>query len=96
MRILMIFFYLLLIVLGVSFAALNAGSAVVDLYVKTITLPVSVIIVISFGLGLLLGFFMSLLRRFRLKIEATKLKSHLKLCEQEIKNLRDIPLKDTH
>lgn len=94
MRIFMIFFYLVLILLGVGFAALNAGPAVVNLYVKTLTLPVSVIIVLSFGLGLILGFFMSLLRRLRLKMEATKLKNHLKLCEQEIKNLRDIPLKD--
>lgn len=96
MRLFMLFFYLILIVLGVSFAVLNASPAVVNLYIKTMTLPVSVIIVISFSLGLVLGFCMSLLRRMRLKMEASKLKNHLKLCEQEIKNLRDIPLKDTH
>ncbi|WP_028387609.1 lipopolysaccharide assembly protein LapA domain-containing protein [Legionella fairfieldensis] len=96
MRLLMMLFYLLLILLGVSFAALNASSVEVNLYFKTITMPISVLMTIMLGIGLLLGFLLFLYRYWRLKVAYLKIKSQLKLTEKEIKNLRAIPLKDQH
>ena len=96
MRVFIWIFYLILVLLGVTFAALNAGTVEVNLYIKTMQIPIAVLITFVFGIGLLLGFFLSLLRYWRLKMELLKIKSQLKISAKEIKNLRDIPLKDQH
>lgn len=96
MRLLMILFYLLLILVGVSFAALNASSVEVNFYVTTMTMPISILMTIMLGIGILIGFLIFLLRYWRLKRELAKIRNQLRLTEKEIKNLRDIPLKDQH
>lgn len=96
MRILMIIFYLVLILVGVSFAVLNASPVSINLYFTTFKLPISVLMTITLGIGVLIGAFLLLTKYWRLKIEHHKIKSQLKLTEKEIKNLRSIPLKDQH
>ncbi|STY29424.1 Predicted membrane protein [Legionella wadsworthii] len=96
MRILMMVIYLLLIVIGVSFAALNANSVDVNLYFKKISMPISVLMTIMLGIGILLGFMLFIVRYWRLKAECYRIKNQLKLTEKEIKNLRSIPLQDQH
>ncbi|QRN03921.1 DUF1049 domain-containing protein [Legionella sp. MW5194] len=96
MRLLMILFYLLLILVGVSFAALNANSVEVNFYVTTVTMPISILMTIMLGIGILVGFLIFLLRYWRLKRELARVRNQLRLTEKEIKNLRDIPLKDQH
>ncbi|MGQ3891392.1 LapA family protein [Legionella sp. CNM-4043-24] len=96
MRILMIIFYLVLILAGVSFAALNAGSVQINLYVSTVSMPIAVLMTIMLGIGLLLGLLLFVWRYWRLKVDYMKLKNQLKLSEKEVKNLRDIPLKNQH
>jgi lipopolysaccharide assembly protein A len=82
--------------LGVSFAALNAGSVPLNLYVTTFTLPISVLMAIMVGVGLIIGLSLFLARFWKLKVEILKIKNQLKITEKEIKNLRDIPLKNQH
>lgn len=89
-------FYLLLILFGISFAALNAVSVPVNLYVTKLTLPISVLMIVILGLGVCLGFCLFLARYWRLKAEHRKILSQLKLTEREIKNLRSIPIQDQH
>jgi len=96
MRILMTIFYLLLIILGVSFAALNAKATQINLYLMTLQLPVSVLMILMLGFGMMIGFFLFIGRYWRLKTECYKIRSQLKLTEKEIKNLRAIPLHDQH
>lgn len=96
MRLLMLLVYLVLILLGVSFAALNASSVAVNFYFKTINMPISVLMTIMLGLGLFVGFLLFLYRYWRLKVDYLKLRNQLKLFEKEIKNLRSIPLKNQH
>ena len=96
MRIVMTVFYLLLILAGISFAALNASSVPVNLYFTVLTLPIAVWMTMMWGLGILFGFFLFLCRYWRLKGELHKVKNQLKMTEKEIKNLRSIPLKDQH
>ncbi|KTD15613.1 hypothetical protein Lgra_0279 [Legionella gratiana] len=96
MRILMLVIYILLIVIGVSFAALNATSVDVNFYFETISMPISVLMTIMLGVGVLIGFILFVARYWRLKAECHKLKNQLKLTEKEIKNLRSIPLQDQH
>lgn len=94
MRIIVILFYLVLIFAGVSFAALNASAVVVNLYFSTLSMPISVLMTLMLGIGIMIGFFMFMLRYLRLKSEYRKLKNQFKLTEQEIKNLRTIPVSD--
>ncbi len=96
MRIIMTLFYLILMVIGVSFAALNASSVPVNFYIVTFKMPVSVLMIVTLGVGIVVGFFLFLARYWRLKNEHRKLKTQLKLTEKEIKNLRAIPLQDQH
>jgi putative membrane protein len=90
----MIILYLFLAIIGVSFAVLNANVVQVNLYFTTLSMPVSLLVVIMLGIGLLLGFFLFLSKYWRLKRDYSRTKNQLKLTEQEIKNLRDIPIKD--
>ncbi len=96
MRMVMMLFYLVLILLGVSFAALNANSVHVNFYVTTVSMPVSILMTLMFGVGMVGGFFIFALRYWRLRSDYRKLKSQLKLTEIEIKNLRTIPVTDNY
>jgi putative membrane protein len=96
MRILMAIFYLVLILFGVSFSALNARPITLNLYITTMTFPLSLLMMLMLGIGLLFGFILFFGRYWRLKAECHKIKGQLKLTEKEIKNLRAIPLHDQH
>lgn len=94
MRIVMVIFYLLLIFIGASFAALNASSVKINLFFTSFTMPLSVLVIIAVIIGVLLGSLVFLGKYWRLKAEQHKLKNQLKLTEKEIRNLRSIPLND--
>lgn len=94
MHIIAIVFYLCLVIIGVSFAALNASAVTLNLYFKTFTLPIAVFILIAFTGGVLFGMILLLGRNWRLKAKIYKINHQLHLMEREIKNLREIPLKD--
>ena len=96
MRIVLLVFYILLIIVGVSFAALNASSVQVNFYFKTASMPVSVLMTIMLGVGIFIGFLLFVSRYWRIKNECRKIRNQLKLTEKEIKNLRSIPLQDQH
>ena len=96
MRIVITVCYLLLILAGVSFAALNAASVQVNLYVTKVVLPISVLMTVMLGIGLCFGFFLFFCRYWRLKAEHRRISNQLRLTEKEIKNLRSIPLQDQH
>jgi len=94
MRIVMTIAYILLIIIGIGFAGLNAASVQINVYFTTLAMPVSVLIILTLGIGVILGFILFLGRYWRLKAEHRKLKNQLKLTEKEIRNLRAIPLQD--
>lgn len=96
MRLLMLVIYIVLIIIGVSFAALNASSVPINLYFETLSLPIAVLMAITLGIGIFFGFILFIGRYWRVKNEYRKIKNQLKLTEKEIKNLRSIPLQDQH
>ena len=59
-------------------------------------MPVSMLMVFSFGGGLLVGLLFCAFMYFKLSRQNYKLRSRIKLAEKEVDNLRAIPLKDTH
>lgn len=92
----MLITYILLIIIGVSFAALNASAVDVNFYFKTVSMPIAVLMTIMLGVGIFVGVILFIGRYWRLKLECHKIKNQLKLTEKEIKNLRSIPLQDQH
>ncbi len=94
MRLISVIFYLCLMLFGVSFAALNAGPVTLNLYFKTLGMPISVLCITAFALGVLIGIMIFLGRYLGLKSKYRKAKHQLQVTEREIKNLREIPLKD--
>ena len=96
MRMFMMMLYFVFILNGISFAVLNATSVVINFYFATISMPISVLMILMLGMGLLIGFITASFRYWRLKSECRRLKNQLKLTEQEIKNLRTIPVTDNY
>ena len=79
MRIIAIIFYFLLVLFGISFAALNSTVVSVNFYFITISLPVSVFAMLVFGVGILVGFILFVFKYWRLKLVNSKIRSQLKL-----------------
>lgn len=96
MRIMKIIFYLILIIIGVSFAVLNAETVQVHFYVTSITLPVSLLMTFALGIGILIGSLLFIGKYWRIKFENHKISNQVALLDKEIKNLRAIPLHDQH
>jgi len=92
-----IFTYILMlfiVLLGVTFACLNAEPVHINYYIGQGLLPLSFLLVLALGFGLCVGLFVSLTVYMRLKTENFHLKSRTKLAEKEVGNLRAIPLKN--
>jgi putative membrane protein len=95
MKRLAIFILLVLVVLLVMvFTVLNTASVEVDVYFYQTTVPVSVLIFVSLLVGAVLGVFVSLGLSFQHRVETRKLRKQLAQSEQELSNLRKIPMKD--
>ncbi len=85
---------LILLVIGVTFALLNAAPVSFHYYFGAKELPLSILLVLSFTLGLLLAFVIMSVSILRLKAQKRGLNKRLKTVEQEINNLRALPIKD--
>lgn len=91
-------FVLLLLVslLGLSFALMNAESVQLNYYFGSVEAPLSLLVVVAIIVGAGLGVLASMGVVLRQKRELAKLRKSQKLATQEISNLRSLPLKDTH
>lgn len=97
MRVLTFFLAILTtVVLGVSFAVLNADNVVINLYVGEYNLPLPLLLLITLGIGILMGLLFASIIFFKQKAENYRLRNRVRLVEKEVDNLRSLPLKDTH
>lgn len=94
MRLISYVILLIIMLLGLTFASLNASPVVFNYYVGSKSLALSLLLVFSFGFGLLLGGFVTFFSWLRLKTENLRIKSRLKIAEKEVENLRTIPIKN--
>jgi len=85
---------LLILILGVTFAILNAAPVAVHYYIGSQQLPLSLLLVMSFGIGLLIGLLVLGFNILRLKAKNRGLRKQLRVAEEEINNLRALPVKD--
>jgi len=96
MRALTYIFFILLILLGLTFAGLNAEPVSLNYYVGNTKLPLSLLLILTLICGGLLGLLASCIVYIRLKSSNSKLRQRVKLVEEELANLRALPLKDDH
>jgi len=95
-RILTYFIALIIILLGITFASLNSGPVTIHYYIGQHTFSLSLLLVLVFAAGSLLGLMVGFWLVLKLKVKNYRLAQHLKIAEKEIQNLRAIPLQDRH
>jgi len=93
-RIISYILLLLIILFGITFAALNSDSVTINYYIGRSVLPLSLLLVLVFAFGCLIGIVAGLWLLIKAKIRNRRLRQRLQLAEKEIENLRAIPLQD--
>jgi putative membrane protein len=94
MRFIKLLFFLFLILLGSAFAVMNTGNIQIDYYFGELDLPLPLVLIATLGIGALLGVVASLGSLLRLKHQNAELRRKASLAQEEVKNLRAIPIKD--
>lgn len=96
MRYIIALFWLIVVVLAIVFVTLNSYSVSLNYYVGKTDLYMPLLLVIAIVVGIVLGVFAMLPVWLRAKSQRRKLKSRLNAVELELRNLRNIPIKDAH
>lgn len=95
-RLFLLILFFVLFALGISFAVHNAEPAQLDFYFGTLVAPLSLIVVFALAAGAFLGVLTSVVLMFGQRRKVSRLQRKLTLCEQELRNLRQIPVQDKH
>ncbi len=95
-RILSFLIISLVVVIGVGFAAINAELVQFNYYLGNIQVPLSLLIVLAIAIGASLGILVSLGFSLSQRRELARLRKKIVLTEREIKNLREIPIRNKH
>lgn len=93
-RLLSFVLVLILAVLGLAFAVINAKPVELNYFLATREVPLAMTLVLTLVFGAVIGLLFSLGMVLRLKRETLRLRRQVRLAEQEITNLRNIPIKD--
>ncbi|MCP1674803.1 putative membrane protein [Natronocella acetinitrilica] len=93
-RILLLIAILVVILFGLSFALLNATPTEMDFYFGAVTLPLSLLLVITLIVGALLGLFAASAVMVGRRRELGRTRRQLTDAEKELQELRRLPLKD--
>lgn len=84
MRIFSYIVAIILIFLGITFSILNATPVALNYYVGTTHISLSLLLVLTLGAGILIGFVVSLPPLLRAKRKIYRLKNRVKQVEQEL------------
>lgn len=96
MRFVATIFWIFIIVLAIIFALLNSHSVPIHFYFKAYNIYMPFLLLIVLAVGAVLGILALLPALLRAKSNIRKLKQRMRQSEQEVKNLRTIPIKDSH
>jgi putative membrane protein len=88
-----LFVVLVVLTLGAGFASLNDGQVTLNYYFGELDTPLSLALLGSLGIGLLLGFIAGLTLWAGARREIASLRRSARLAQEEVNNLRAIPLK---
>src|SRR5688500_11172875 len=79
---------------GMMFALFNVGSVTVDYLFGSLEISLVALLVLDLLLGLALGALIYLPRQLGLRLELERTRKKLATAEIEIRNLRNLPIKD--
>lgn len=83
---------IIFLIIGAAFAIINDQPVELDLYFLVTSLPLSLILLLAVGVGILLGAVVSAFYFMRIRKENANLRRQAHLVEQEVKNLRSLPI----
>ncbi len=89
LRIIAILLFILVLFVGVGFSSLNSDPVTVHYYIGTAELPLSVVVISAFALGVLCAFLVSLNVHLGSRWTASRLRRDLRLREREIGQLKN-------
>jgi uncharacterized integral membrane protein len=93
-RLLRVVLVVVALVLGMVFALLNHESVTIDLLFDQFQPPLVALLIINLLIGLGIGALIYLPRQIALRLEIERTRKKLAAAEAEIRNLRNLPLKD--
>lgn len=88
MRIITYIIFLIILIIGITFAYLNASSVDFNYYLGTKAMPLSLLLTLAFGFGILVSFLFIVISWIRLKSKIFRQKKHIQNLEQEISALK--------
>ncbi len=87
-------FVIVIVAIGLAFHSNNTELVTINYYLGQTELSISFLVIGSILIGAILGFLTSFGIILPLRRERSKLKKSVKTAEQEVSNLRSIPLQD--
>ncbi len=88
MRIFTLIFIVIILLMGISFSILNANIVSFHYYFGVAKLPLSLLLTVTFILGLFVGLLVIVIPFFRAKITQRRLRTQLNLAKKEIQHLQ--------
>lgn len=95
-RILSVLALLILVGVGITFTVFNPHTVTLNYVVGNLNVPLALLMVIVLAAGVLLGLLFAGFKVVRLKREIHQLRRKARLAQEEVTNLRAIPIKDSH
>jgi lipopolysaccharide assembly protein A len=93
MRMFSYLIFLIVMLVGLIFSSLNSTPVVFNYYLGAKTIALSLLLIFTFGIGMLFGILVAAVSWLKVKKDNLQLKSRLKLIEKEVENLRSIPIR---
>ncbi len=93
MRYLYYFVWLIIFALGVTFGALNSQTVHLDYYIHTSAVYLPLLLVVVLAIGVLLGWLFLSPTLIKAKNASRQLKKRAEQAEEELKQLRQAPIK---
>ena len=95
-RLIRIFLFSIVVIIGTVFAVRNAELVQLDFYFFSFDIYISLAIIIAIITGVGLGVLAAVGWIVRTKTELVRLRRNIKNTEQELNNLRTIPIREDH
>jgi putative membrane protein len=88
------FLLLIILVIVFTFTALNSGTIALDMAFFAGTYSISIVVIITFIVGILFGMLCMTAFVFRIVNDRRTLRRALRMSESEVTSLRNLPLSD--
>ena len=86
---------ILVLITAAAFAALNEQVINLNYFIGVLETKLTFVIITSFLLGMIFTLLLIIGYIIKLRIQTRRMKSSLRLKEQELNNLRELPVKDS-